>query len=119
MEVGLSKFIVIEGLIGVGKTSLCRLLKEKRKARLILEPAEDNPFLVHFYSQQDRFAFPTQMFYLATRSEQQFRLQQMQLFSDLCVADYIFEKDQLFAEHTLNGDELELYFQFIPFCYFR
>jgi deoxyadenosine/deoxycytidine kinase len=103
---------VIEGLIGVGKTSLCRLLKEKKNARLILEPADDNPFLAHFYSEQERFAFPTQMFYLASRSEQQLQLQQTQLFSDLFVADYLFEKDQLFAEHTLTGDELELYYQF-------
>ena len=95
-EVDLSKFIVIEGLIGVGKTSLCRLLKRKKNARLILEPAEDNPFLAHFYSEQERFAFPTQMFYLASRSRQQIQLQQTQLFSDLFVADYLFEKDQLF-----------------------
>ena len=108
----MSKFIVIEGLIGVGKTSLCRLLKRKKNARLILEPAEDNPFLAHFYSEQERFAFPTQMFYLASRSRQQIQLQQTQLFSDLFVADYLFEKDQLFAEHTLKGDELDLYFQF-------
>lgn len=108
----MSKFIVIEGLIGVGKTSLCRLLKQRMNARLILEPAEDNPFLVHFYSEQERFAFPTQMFYLATRSKQQLQLQQTQLFSELFVADYLFEKDQLFAEHTLSGDELELYYQF-------
>ena len=103
---------MIEGLIGVGKTSLCRLLRDQRDAQLVLEPADDNPFLTHFYAQQDRYAFPTQMFYLASRSEQQYRLHQAQLFSKLFVADYLFEKDQLFAEHTLEGAELELYFQF-------
>ena len=59
-----SRFIVIEGLIGVGKTSLCRLLEERRNAELVLEPADDNPFLAHFYSDPERFAFPAQMFYL-------------------------------------------------------
>lgn len=104
-----SRFIVIEGLIGVGKTSLCRLLEANRNAELVLEPAEDNPFLGHFYSDPKRFAFPAQMFYLASRSQQQNNLRQNRLFTDLLVADYLFEKDRLFAEQTLDGEEMELY----------
>jgi len=107
-----SRFIVIEGLIGVGKTSLCRILRDEWGAELILEPSEDNPFLSSFYADPDRFAFPTQMFYLATRYAQQTQLYQTNLFKSLFVADYLFAKDQLFAEQTLTGHELELYFRF-------
>ena len=64
---GRRKFIVIEGLIGVGKTSLCRILQRRWKARLVLEPCDDNPFLAAFYADRERYAFPAQMFYLATR----------------------------------------------------
>jgi deoxyguanosine kinase len=107
-----SRFIVIEGLIGVGKTSLCRILRDEWGAELILEPSDDNPFLSNFYADPDRFAFPTQMFYLATRYAQQTQLHQTNLFKSLFVADYLFAKDQLFAEQTLTGHELELYFRF-------
>lgn len=106
------RFIAIEGLIGVGKTSLCRLLAKEWSARLILEPWEHNPFLAAFYEDKDRFAFPAQMFYLASRSAQQLGLRQADLFEDLVVADYIFQKDRLFAEETLAGDELALYDRF-------
>lgn len=108
----MSKFIVIEGLIGVGKTSLCRILRDEWGAELILEPSDDNPFLGSFYADPERFAFPTQMFYLATRYAQQTQLHQTNLFSPLFVADYLFAKDQLFAEQTLTGHELDLYFRF-------
>jgi len=108
----MSNYIVIEGLIGVGKTSLCRILRDELGARLVLEPAEDNPFLAAFYSDQDRFAFPAQMFYLATRYAQQADLRQGGLFDDLVIADYHFEKDQLFAELTLQGHEMALYDRF-------
>ena len=104
-----SRFIVIEGLIGVGKTTLCRLLAEKMKAELILEPAEDNPFLAQFYDDPERYAFPAQMFYLATRCRQQNQLFQPKLFSELFVSDYLFDKDRIFAEQTLDGEEMELY----------
>ena len=107
-----SKFIVIEGLIGVGKTSLCRLLAKERDAELVLEPADDNPFLAHFYADPEHFAFPAQMFYLATRCQQQNNLMQNRLFSNLLVADYIFDKDRLFAEQTLMGHEMALYNKF-------
>ena len=104
-----SKFIVIEGLIGVGKTSLCRLLTKELNAELILEPAEDNPFLAQFYLNPKQYAFPAQMFYLATRCRQQNRLLQPQLFTELFISDYLFEKDRIFAEQTLDGEEMELY----------
>jgi deoxyguanosine kinase len=106
------RFIAIEGLIGVGKTSLCRLLAEEWGARLILEPWEHNPFLSAFYEDRERYAFPAQMFYLATRSGQQMSLRQPDLFDELVVADYVFQKDRLFAEETLQGDEMELYDRF-------
>lgn len=108
----MNRFIVIEGLIGVGKTSLCRILEREWGAKLVLEPAEDNPFLSAFYANQDRFAFPAQMFYLATRYDQQQRLRQPELFGGLTISDYLFAKDRLFAEQTLDGDELALYDRF-------
>lgn len=108
----MSRLVVIEGLIGVGKTTLCRILERTWGARLVLEPADHNPFLARFYSDPERFALPAQMFYLATRYTQQVGLRQGELFSPLVVADYLYEKDRLFAEMTLRGDELALYRQF-------
>lgn len=104
--------MAIEGLIGVGKTSLCHILENERMARLILEPCEDNPFLASFYGDRERFAFPAQMFYLASRFSQQMNLQQLDLFSDLIISDYLWEKDRLFAEETLHGHEMDLYERF-------
>lgn len=106
------RFIAIEGLIGVGKTSLSRLLAKEWGARLVLEPWEHNPFLAAFYEDRERYAFPAQMFYMASRSAQQLALRQADLFDEIIVADYIFQKDRLFAEETLEGDELELYDRF-------
>ncbi len=108
----MAKFVAIEGLIGVGKTSLCRILEEDRQARLVLEPCDDNPFLASFYADPDRFAFPAQMFYLASRFSQQMNLRQLDLFSDLIISDYLWEKDRLFAEETLQGHEMSLYDRF-------
>jgi deoxyadenosine/deoxycytidine kinase len=106
------RFIAIEGLIGVGKTSLCRLLSQEWGARLVLEPWEHNPFLAAFYEDRERYAFPAQMFYLASRSAQQLSLRQADLFDELIIADYLFQKDRLFAEETLAGAEMELYDRF-------
>jgi deoxyguanosine kinase len=111
-ERALAKFVAIEGLIGVGKTSLCRILENDRNARLVLEPCDDNPFLASFYADPDRFAFPAQMFYLASRFSQQMNLRQLDLFSDLIVSDYLWEKDRIFAEETLVGHEMDLYDRF-------
>ncbi len=108
----MSRYIVIEGLIGVGKTSLCRLLEREMGAKLVLEPVEDNPFLAAFYADQERFAFPTQMFYFATRYAQQMDLHQPELFKRLIVSDYLYAKDRLFAELTLSETELALYDRF-------
>lgn len=107
-----SRFVVIEGLIGVGKTTLVRLIQREWKARVVLEPWAENPFLSEFYSDPERFAFPAQMFYLANRYGQQQGITQLDLFHELVVADYLFEKDRLFAEQTLGGHELELYDRF-------
>lgn len=108
----MARFFVIEGLIGVGKTSLCRLLERERSARLVLEPCDDNPFLAAFYADAERYAFPTQMFYLASRFSQQMNLKQGDLFTELIVSDYLWEKDRLFAEQTLVGHEMALYDRF-------
>ena len=107
------KLLVLEGLIGVGKTSLARILRDEWRARLVLEPADDNPFLERFYSDPVRFAFPTQMFYMGTRFKQQLEMLQGDLFSPLIVADYMWEKDRIFAEKTLPRDELALYQRFV------
>jgi len=106
------KFIVIEGLIGVGKTSLCRLLRDEWRARLVLEPAETNPFLELYYGDPDRYAFPVQMFYLMARWRQQSEIRQQDLFSEVVVSDYLFEKDRMFAEKTLAPLEMDLYDHF-------
>lgn len=106
------RVVVIEGLIGVGKTTLCRILEREWGARLVLEPADDNPFLAQFYADPVHFAFPAQMFYLATRYAQQRALRQGDLFAPVVVSDYLFAKDRLFAETTLQGPELALYDRF-------
>jgi deoxyguanosine kinase len=106
------RFIVVEGLIGAGKTTLCRLITDEWHGRLVLEPSEDNPFLESFYVDPARFAFPVQMFYLVNRWRQQDQIRQQELFESVVVSDYLFEKDRLFAEKTLQPLELELYDRF-------
>ena len=108
----MTRYLVVEGLIGVGKTTLCRLLERERGATLFLEPAATNPFLEPFYSDPARYAFPVQMFYLYNRWRQQARIRQGDLFSGLVVSDYLWEKDRLFASKTLSAEELELYDRF-------
>ena len=106
------QFIVVEGLIGVGKTSLCRVMAEAWGGRLVLEPSDTNPFLEPFYDDPERFSFPVQMYYLVTRWKQQAAIRQEDLFSQVVISDYLWEKDRLFAEKTLEGTELELYERF-------
>lgn len=96
----------------MGKTSLCHLLRDEWDAQLVLEPCDANPFLAAFYADRERYAFPAQMFYLATRYGQQLDLAQGDLFHDLIISDYLWAKDRLFAEQTLEGDELALYDRF-------
>lgn len=103
------EFIAIEGVIGAGKTSLAKLLSERHDARLVLEQFEDNPFLPKFYEDRERYAFPTQMAFLASRFKQQQDMLSKDLFHQMTVSDYIFEKDRIFARLNLEDDELALY----------
>jgi deoxyguanosine kinase len=103
------RYIAIEGVIGVGKTSLARKLAERINAKLILENFEDNPFLEKFYLDPPRYAFHTQMYFLMSRYKQLQDLKQSDMFHEYTVADYIFEKDKIFAYLNLQDDELKLY----------
>lgn len=105
------RYIVIEGPIGVGKTSLARRLAEDFGGELLLEGAEENPFLERFYRNPRHAALPTQLFFLFQRAQQIQALRQSDLFAPVRVADFILEKDRLFAELTLDDDELQLYEQ--------
>lgn len=108
------RYIAIEGVIGAGKTTLTRQLSERLKASLMLEQFEENPFLVKFYEDRKRYAFQTQMFFLINRYKQQQQLNQTELFSNITVSDYIFEKDKIFAYLNLSGEELKLYESIFP-----
>ncbi len=108
------KYISIEGVIGAGKTSLARKLKERLNAELILEQFEVNPFLEKFYGDRKRYAFQTQMFFLINRFKQQQELNQENLFTEYIVCDYLFEKDKVFAYLNLSGEELKLYETIFP-----
>jgi len=105
------KYIAIEGPIGVGKSSLCEILAHKLGARPVLEVAEGNPFIKDFYKDIRRYAFQTQLFFLLSRYRQQQEIQQTELFSKGMVSDYLFAKDRLFANMTLDDNELQLYEQ--------
>jgi deoxyadenosine/deoxycytidine kinase len=107
-----AKYIVTEGPIGVGKTSLTSLLAEKLGAQLILERAEDNPFLADFYNNPERYRFQTQMFFLLSRFVQQREIAQPDLFTRITISDYLFDKDRIFAYLNLDENELALYEQF-------
>ncbi len=106
---GEANYIAIEGVIGVGKTTLAGLLAEKIDARQHLEEVEENPFLEKFYEDMRGYAFQTQIFFLLSRYRQQMDLMQASLFSQKVVSDYIFAKDRIFAHVNLNDDELALY----------
>ncbi|PIW69035.1 MAG: deoxynucleoside kinase, partial [Ignavibacteriales bacterium CG12_big_fil_rev_8_21_14_0_65_30_8] len=108
------KYIAIEGVIGVGKTSLAKKLRDKLNAQLTLEQFEANPFLENFYLNRKRYAFQTQMFFLVNRFKQQQELSQEDLFTEYNVCDYIFEKDKIFAYLNLSSDELKLYENIFP-----
>jgi deoxyadenosine/deoxycytidine kinase len=102
-------YVVVEGPIGVGKTTLCRRLATRWKAREVLEEVEENPFLHLFYRDRKAWAFQTQIFFMISRFSQQRKLSQPDLFSDRVVADYMFAKDRIFASVNLSADEFELY----------
>ena len=104
-------YIVVEGPIGVGKTTLARRLAESFGTGLLLEGADENPFLGKFYKNPRRHAFAAQMFFLFQRAQQMEALTQGDLFRPVRVADFLMEKDRLFAALTLDDDELALYDQ--------
>ncbi len=106
-----ARYIVIDGPIGVGKTSLATLLAPELNARLIFERAEENPFLSDFYNEPARFRFQTQIFFLMSRFSQQEEFQQHDLFHQVTISDYLFAKDRIFAYLNLNDHELGLYEQ--------
>lgn len=103
------EYIAIEGPIGVGKTSLARRLASTFESDLLLEGAENNPFLKRFYEDPKRGALPAQLYFLFQRAQQLNGLNQADMFSPVRIADFILQKDRLFAEITLSSDELELY----------
>jgi deoxyadenosine/deoxycytidine kinase len=102
-------YFAIEGVIGVGKTSLARLLGEKLDAKLILEHSESNPYLEDFYRDPQRYAFQIQLFFLLSRYRQLMNLPQRDLFHKYLIADYIFAKDRIFAYLNLEQRDLVLY----------
>ncbi len=102
-------YLAVEGPIGVGKTSLVKLLGKKLGAKMVLEEYENNPFLEDFYNDPERFAFQTQLFFLMNRYRQQQDLRQVDMFHNLLITDYMFIKDRLFASLNLNDKELSLY----------
>jgi deoxyadenosine/deoxycytidine kinase len=105
------KYIVVEGPVGVGKTTLAQRLAQSLGSDLLLETPEVNPFLPHFYEQPRQYALPTQLFFLFQRARQIQSLQQADLFAPVRVSDFLLEKDRLFAELTLTPQELSLYNQ--------
>jgi deoxyadenosine/deoxycytidine kinase len=110
-DVPLQRYIVVEGPIGVGKTSLARRLAGSLEADLVLEQDAQNPFLERFYKNQKSGALPAQLFFLFQRAQQLGTLKQQDLFAPRRVADYLFEKDRLFASLTLDPAEMSLYEQ--------
>ena len=105
------RYLVIEGPTGVGKTSLVKLLARELNGRVILESAEDNPFLKDFYEDPKRFGFQTQIFFLLSRYRQLQEMSQMDLFERTTITDYFFPKDRIFASINLEPSELALYQQ--------
>jgi len=102
-------YLAIEGIIGVGKTSLARLLQPIFDSELLLEIFEENPFLSNFYADRKRYAFQTQVFFLLSRYHQQHDVVPKTLAKSDLIADYTFAKDALFAHLNLEGDELATY----------
>ncbi len=103
------KYVAIEGVIGIGKTTLARLMQDRFQASVLLEVFEENPFLADFYSDRERYAFQTQIFFLLSRYHQQHKAVPEALRKGMLVSDYTFSKDELFAWLNLKDDELAMY----------
>jgi len=103
------KYVAVEGVIGVGKTTLVRYLSKEYALPSVLEVVEENPFLPKFYEDMERWAFQTQLFFLVSRFDQQEKLKKTLQMGMGAVSDYIFDKDKLFASLTLKGEHLDLY----------
>jgi len=111
-------YLVIEGNIGAGKTTLAQMISEKYQAKLVLEQFADNPFLPKFYQNQEQYSFPLEMAFLAERYNQLNReLSHFDLFSSFTISDYYFMKSLIFAQNTLQPDEYNLYRQFFTIIY--
>lgn len=104
-------YVVIEGPLGVGKTSLAVKLAERLNAQTLLEDVEKNPFLADFYQDQRKYAFQTQIFFLLRRYRQAVEISQIDLFKRATISDYLFEKDRIFARANLDDNEFWLYEQ--------
>ena len=102
-------YIVIEGPLGVGKTSLTLMLAEQLNAQTMLEDVDENPFLVRFYEDPQKYAFQTQIFFLLRRYEQASAIGQIDLFKRITLSDYLFDKDRIFARTNLEDNEFWLY----------
>lgn len=112
------RYLVIEGNIGAGKTSLCNKIASERNAKLILEQFADNPFLPKFYQNPDRYSFPLELSFLADRYNQlKKNLESFDLFNELIVSDYFFMKSLIFSSSTLQEDEYKLYRQLFDIIY--
>ena len=105
----MNRYIVIEGVIGAGKTTLAKKLREHLGGLNIFEEFEENPFLEDFYTDRKRYAFQTQLFFLLSRFNQQSRIQQTDLFGNNMITDYFFDKDRIFATINLDDREMVLY----------
>ena len=103
------RFICIEGNIGAGKTSFCRMLAEEYNCKLILEEFDDNPFLPYFYGNPEKYAFTVELFFMTERYKQLQRELTTDLFTDFTIADYFFVKTLLFARKNLNNEEYKIF----------
>ena len=103
------QYIAIEGVIGVGKTTLCKLLADRYGGRCFLEDFESNPFIVDFYKSPKEYAFKTQLFFMISRFKQHLEMPLPDLFHSPLIVDYIFQKDRIFATVNLDDNELALY----------
>lgn len=112
------RYLVIEGNIGAGKTSLCKLIAEKRHAKLFLEQYAENPFLPKFYENPERYSFPLELSFLADRYNQlKNNISSFDLFNELVVSDYFFMKSLIFSANNLQEDEYKLYRQLFDIIY--